>query len=99
MIIKNFYINFGIFQNLAEEIENIFKKIGPEKFAAIVTDNTSNCAAAQTIISEKYSFIFSTHCIVHCVNLITKDVLDILLIKFTYLISYILILITHMINK
>jgi uncharacterized membrane protein len=62
-------------QNLAEEIEKVLQKIGPDKFAAIVTDNASNCAAARDIISTKYPFIFNTRCIAHCVNLITKDVL------------------------
>ncbi|PKB95424.1 hypothetical protein RhiirA5_386026 [Rhizophagus irregularis] len=62
-------------ENLAEEIETVLKKIGPDKFAAVVTDNAANCSAARNIISEKYTFIFNTRCIVHCVNLITKDVL------------------------
>ena len=46
-------------QNLAEEIESILKKIGPDKFAAIVTDNAANCAAARNIISQKYPSIFN----------------------------------------
>ena len=62
-------------QLLAEEIEKVLKKIGPDRFAAIVTDNASNCAAARKIISEKYPFIFDNRCIAHCVNLITKDIL------------------------
>ena len=62
-------------KNLAEEIENVLQKVGPDKFAAVVTDNASNCAAARNIISEKYPFIFNTRCIAHCINLITKDVL------------------------
>ncbi|GBC54031.2 zinc finger BED domain-containing protein 1-like [Rhizophagus irregularis DAOM 181602=DAOM 197198] len=61
-------------ENLAEKIKTVLKKIGPGKFAAIVTDNAANCAAAN-IISEKYTFIFNTYCIAHCVNLITKDVI------------------------
>ena len=55
--------------------EKVLKKIGPDKFAAIVTDNASNCALARSIISEKYPFIFNNRCIAHCVNLITKDIL------------------------
>lgn len=64
-------------QNLAEEIENVLQKIGPDKFAAVVTDNAANCTAARNIISKKYPFIFDTGCIAHCVNLITKDILGI----------------------
>lgn len=62
-------------QNLASEIEDVLQKIGPDKFAAVVTDNAANCALARSIISEKYTFIVNTRCIAHCVNLITKDVL------------------------
>ena len=62
-------------QNLVEEIDKVLQKVGPDKFAAVVTDNASNCALARSIISEKYPFIFNTRCIAHCVNLITKDVL------------------------
>ena len=62
-------------QLLAEEIEKVLKKIGPDRFAAIVTDNASNCTAARKIISEKYPFIFDNRYIAHCVNLITKDIL------------------------
>ncbi|PKK64587.1 hypothetical protein RhiirC2_716174, partial [Rhizophagus irregularis] len=47
-----------------------------DKFAAVVTDNAANCAAARNIISEKYTFIFNTCYIAHCVNLITKDMLE-----------------------
>ncbi|GET59323.1 ribonuclease H-like domain-containing protein [Rhizophagus irregularis DAOM 181602=DAOM 197198] len=43
---------------------------------AVVTDNAANCALARNIISEKYPFIINTRCIAHCVNLITKDILD-----------------------
>ncbi|GBC13351.2 ribonuclease H-like domain-containing protein [Rhizophagus irregularis DAOM 181602=DAOM 197198] len=63
-------------QNLASEIEDVLQKIGPDKFAAVITDNAANCALARSIISEKYPFIVNTRCIAHCVNLITKDVLD-----------------------
>ena len=56
-------------------MEKVLLKIGPDKFAAVVTDNASNCAAARNIISTKYPFIFNTRCIAYCVNLITKDVL------------------------
>ena len=79
-------------QNLAEEIESILKKIGPDKFAAIVTDNTANCAAARVIISQKYPFIFNTRCIAHFVNLIIKDVLGNILIYIIFLLIILIIL-------
>jgi hypothetical protein len=64
-------------QLLAEEIEKVLTKIGPNKFTAVVTDNASNCAAARNIICEKYPFIFNNRCIAHCINLITKNILNI----------------------
>jgi hypothetical protein len=71
--------------HLAEKIEKILKEIRPNKFVAIVTDNVSNCAATRNIINEKYPFIFNNHCIAHCVNLITKDVLSMfILIVYMY---------------
>ena len=69
-----------------EEIDNVLQKIGPDKFAAVVTDNASNCAVAWCIISKKYPFIFNTRCMAHCVNLITKDVLG-NWYNFTYIIN------------
>ncbi|PKK55581.1 hypothetical protein RhiirC2_802015, partial [Rhizophagus irregularis] len=41
-----------------------------------VTNNAANCALARSIISKKYPFIVNTRCIAHCVNLITKDILE-----------------------
>ncbi|PKC66760.1 hypothetical protein RhiirA1_459269 [Rhizophagus irregularis] len=83
-------------QNLASEIKDILQKIGPDKFAAIVTDNAANCALARSIISEKYPFIVNIHCIAHCVNLITKDVFGkFLLIFLNYFINLLNILVIN----
>ena len=50
--------------------------IGPKKGSAIVTDNASSMINAQKCISEKYPHIVNMRCIVHFVNLITKDILS-----------------------
>ena len=62
----------GLF--LANEIEEIIKKIGPEKFSAIVTDAGANIQNARKIITEKYQNILNIRCIAHAINLISKDI-------------------------
>jgi hypothetical protein len=61
---------------LKDEIEHVLSKIGANKFAAVVSDNASAIVGAKRQISEKYPFILNTHCIAHCVNLITKDIMS-----------------------
>ena len=39
---------------LTEEISSIIEKLGSEKFAAIVTDNASNCRVARQNIHQTY---------------------------------------------
>src|SRR2546429_9865145 len=50
--------------------------IGPKKVLAIVTDNASSMMNSRKRISEKYPHIINMRCIVHFVNLITKDILS-----------------------
>jgi hypothetical protein len=61
---------------IEEEIERVIMAIGPKKFSAIVTDNASSMVNARKSISEKYPYIINMRCIVHFVNLITKDILS-----------------------
>ena len=61
---------------LKDEIECVLSRIGPNKFAAVVSDNASAILSARKQISEKYPFILNTNCIAHCVNLITKDIMS-----------------------
>lgn len=61
---------------IEEEIERVIMAIGPKKFSAIVTDNASAMVNARKYISEKYPHIINMRCIVHFVNLITKDILS-----------------------
>ena len=49
------------------------ENIGPEKLAAVVSDNGSNARVAQKILCEKYPHILNIRCIAHSLNLITKD--------------------------
>jgi hypothetical protein len=61
---------------IEEEIERVIIAIGLKKFSAIVTDNASSMMNARKNISEKYPHIVNMRCIVHFVNLITKDILS-----------------------
>ena len=50
--------------------------IGIQNFAAIVTDAGSNINLARQIITQKYPHIVNIRCMAHCLNLITKDLLN-----------------------
>lgn len=66
---------------LASEISNIIEKIGLDKFAAVVTDNASNCRVARNIVQEKYGHIWDVRCAAHAINLIASDLVKINSIK------------------
>ncbi len=61
---------------LENEIDYVISAIGSKNFLAVVSDNASAIANVQKYISEKYSYILNIRCIVHFINLITKDILD-----------------------
>jgi hypothetical protein len=61
---------------IEEEIDRVIMAVDPKKFSAIVTDNASSMVNARKLISKKYPHIVNMHCIVHFVNLITKDILS-----------------------
>jgi hypothetical protein len=58
--------------------------IGPEKFAAVVTDAESAMQMARRLISEKYPYILSLRCIAHHINLITTDLIKLDFAKNTF---------------
>lgn len=62
-------------KTLEEEIDRVLIAIGPNNFAAVVTDNAVAIANARKNISEKYPYILNIRCITHFINLITKDIL------------------------
>jgi hypothetical protein len=61
---------------IEKEIDRVIIAVNPKKISAIVTDNASSMVNARKLISEKYPHIVNMHCIVHFVNLITKDILS-----------------------
>jgi hypothetical protein len=58
---------------LASEIADVIEKIGLDKFAAVVTDNASNCRLAREKTEENYNHILNIRCIAHAINLIATD--------------------------
>lgn len=64
---------------IENEIDRILSMVGTKRFAAVVSDNASAIASARRHISDKYPHILNIRCIVHFVNLITKDILGIFL--------------------
>lgn len=62
---------------LEGEIDRVLTAVGPKRFAAVISDNASAIANARKHISEKYPHILNIRCVVHFVNLITKDILGI----------------------
>ena len=72
---------------LEEEIDRVLTVVGPKRFATVVSDNTSAIANAQKYISKKYLHILNICCVVHFVNLITKDILGIFFFLFDNLLT------------
>ncbi|GES99151.1 ribonuclease H-like domain-containing protein [Rhizophagus clarus] len=66
---------------LTEEISKIIEKLGSDKFAAIVTDNASNCQVARQNIHETYPHIWNIRCAAHAINLIASDLVKLEPIK------------------
>ena len=61
---------------LAEKIEEVIEKVGPNRISAIVSDNAANVKKAREIITEKYPRIENIQCISHCINLIVCDIIN-----------------------
>ena len=59
-------------------MDKIIEQIRPEKFSAIVSDGGANIQNACKIITEKYNNILNVRYIAHAVNLISKNICNIL---------------------
>jgi len=71
---------------LENEIDRVLSVVGSKRFATVVSNNASTIANARKHISEKYPHILNIRCVVHFINLITKDILGNLF--FFFLIIY-----------
>ena len=54
-------------------MDELITLIGPNKFAAVVSDNAANVKKAQEEISRQYPNIQN---IAHCINLIASDIVE-----------------------
>ena len=66
---------------LTNEISNIIEQLGSDKFAAVVTDNASNCRVARQNIQQTYPHIWDVRCAAHAINLIASDLVKLEPIK------------------
>ena len=69
-------LNSHTAEYLAGKIDEIIKKVGPNHFSAIVSDNAANIRKAREIINEKYPKIENIRCVSHCINLIACDIVS-----------------------
>ena len=67
---------------LFDKIEDILLRIGLKKFAKVISDNASAIAAVRQKINEKYPSILNIRCILHCVNLISQNILSKLILYY-----------------
>ncbi|KAF9590964.1 hypothetical protein IFM89_000509 [Coptis chinensis] len=59
---------------LANFIMSTMEEIGSHNVVQVVTDNTSNYGSAEAIIQSRYSHVFKTSCVAHCIDLILEDI-------------------------
>lgn len=55
------------------ELCKVIEEIGPEKVAAVVTDNAANMKSAWQYVQKKYPHIFCVGCVAHGMHLLCKD--------------------------
>ncbi|KAE8793328.1 hypothetical protein D1007_32029 [Hordeum vulgare] len=63
-------------QFIFEKMKEVVEDIGYENVVQVITDNASNVKGAGLMIQAKYNNIYWTPCIVHCLNLVLKDICD-----------------------
>jgi hypothetical protein len=55
----------------------VIKKIGKDKFIAVVSDAEAVMQSAKRKVMNKYPHIMAVRCIAHHINLVTKDIISI----------------------
>ncbi|XP_037480540.1 uncharacterized protein LOC119357827 [Triticum dicoccoides] len=63
-------------QFVFERMKEVVEEIGSENVVQVITDNASNVKGAGLMIQAKYTNIYWTPCIVHCLNLVLKEICD-----------------------
>uniref|UniRef100_A0A8R7PE57 DUF659 domain-containing protein n=1 Tax=Triticum urartu TaxID=4572 RepID=A0A8R7PE57_TRIUA len=59
-----------------EKMKEVFEEIGYENVVQVITDNASNVRGAGLMIQAKYKNIYWTPCIMHCLNLVSKEICE-----------------------
>jgi len=60
---------------IGAELCKVIEEIGPEKVAAVVTDNAANMKSAWQYVQQKYPHIFCVGCVAHGMHLLCKDLI------------------------
>lgn len=64
-------------ETISEDIINVLKEIGVEKFCAVITDNAAVMRKAWKLIETQYPHISANGCSAHVMNLLIKDIMEI----------------------
>ncbi|CAI9271764.1 unnamed protein product [Lactuca saligna] len=59
---------------IVELMKEVINEIGHENVVQIITDNATNCKAAEEIIESQFPHIYWTPCVVHTLNLALKNI-------------------------
>ena len=59
---------------LARQIKIVLEEVDPNRFLALVSDNSANVKLAHNQISQLYPHIFNVRCIAHAINLVAQDI-------------------------
>jgi hypothetical protein len=61
---------------IAEALIKTIQEIWPYNVIQVITINVVNCKAAEAIIQDRYPNIFWSRCLVHTMNLLRHDIIN-----------------------
>jgi hypothetical protein len=61
---------------IADALLKTIQDIGPYNVIQVITDNAANCKVAGAIIEDRYPNIFWSGCLVHTMNLLMHDIIE-----------------------
>jgi hypothetical protein len=64
-------------QNISNLLLKTINDVGPSNVIQVITDNTANCKGARKIIERVHPHIFWSRCLVHPLNILTHDIVNI----------------------
>jgi hypothetical protein len=66
---------------ICELLYKFIQEIGPQNVVQVITDNVANYVAIGKLFMLRYSSLFWTPCVTHCIDLILKNLSKITYIK------------------